>query len=165
VPHLAALTTRDLDGVIAGPLASAGGMIYGIERTPQGDSLVALELPSLAIQRTPLSGRALWGPHQVGDAALLATFDTLVKLQAGPQPRWTRPLPYGPPVATPTEMNGNYLFASVGGTVWSVSAETGEESSKTDLGESLAAGPAVLGSRLLVGGSDGVLHVLTMQGN
>jgi hypothetical protein len=164
-PHLAALTIRDLDGVIAGPLASAAGSIYGVERTPQGDSIVALELPSLAVQRGPLSGRALWGPHQVGDAVLVATLDSLVKLQGGVQPRWTSPLPYGPPVSMPSESNGAYLFASVGGTVWGVAAETGEESSKTDLGESLAAGPAVLGSRLLVGGSDGVLHVVTMQAN
>jgi hypothetical protein len=164
-PHLAALTERTLDGVIAGPLASAGGTIYGVERTPQGDSLLAFELPSLSFQRIPLEGRAIWGPHQVGDAALVATLDTLVKLHGGAQPSWTCPLPYGPPVAPPGELDGDYLFASVGGTVWGVSAATGEESRKSVLPETLAAGPAVLGSRLLVGGSDGVLHVLSMQGN
>jgi outer membrane protein assembly factor BamB len=162
-PHLAALTTRDLDGVIASRLATAGGTIYGVERTPQGDSILAFELPSLAFQRIPLAGRAIWGPHQVGDAVLVATLDSLIKLQGGSQLRWTRPLPYGLPVSPPNEVEGVYLFASANGTVWSISAETGDEASKNETGQSLAAGPAVLGSRLLVGGSDGVLHVLTLQ--
>jgi outer membrane protein assembly factor BamB len=164
-PHLAALTSRDLDGVIALRMATAGETIYGVERTPQGDSILAFELPSLSFQRTQLAGRAIWGPHQVGGAVLVATLDTLVKLEGGPQPRWTQPLPYGPPVAPPSELNGNYLFASVGGTVWGLSTTTGEESSKNVLGESLAAGPAILGARLFVGGSDGVLHMMTIEGN
>lgn len=157
-PHLAALTTRDLDGVIVDRLASAGEVIYGVERSPQGDALLTIELPALTYQKTPLPDRLAWGPYRVGDAVLLATYSSLLRLNGGAQPQWTCPLPYGLPVAPPGELNGDYFFASVGGVVWRVAAETGQEISKTDLNQPLAAGPAVVGSRLLLGGSDGVLH-------
>jgi hypothetical protein len=120
-------------------------------------------MPSLSFQRTSHSGRALWGPHQVEGAVLVATLDSLVKLGGGPTPLWTRPLLHGLPVAPPTEVQGSYLFASAGGVVWSISSESGDESARSMLGESLAAGPTIIGSRLLVGGSDGVLHFLSLE--
>jgi outer membrane protein assembly factor BamB len=158
-PHLAALTERDLDAPLVSNLATAGGVVYGVERTPQGDSLLTFQLPGLAFERTPLPGRLAWGPHQLGDSVLLATHDRLMRWDGGEAPRWVQPLPYGPPLNPPWELNGNYLFASVQGAVWKVAAETGESSSAAEFREPLAAGPAVVGSRLLVSGSDGVLHL------
>ncbi len=163
-PHLAALTTRDLDGVIVDRLAAAGDVVYGVQRTPQGDALLTFELPALSFRITPLADRLAWGPHRVGESVLLATYDSLLRLDGAAEPRWTRPLPYGLPVAPPGELNGDYFFASVGGAVWRVAADTGQELGKTDLNQPLAAGPAVVGSRLLLGGSDGVLHFTPLDG-
>lgn len=159
-PHLAALTTRDLDGVIVSRLARAGDTVYGVERSSQGDALLAFELPALAFRKVPLDGRLAWGPHELDGVVLVATHRSLLRLDGGAEPRWMRPLEHGVPVAPPWIVEGHYLFASVGGTVWRLGAETGQESGRTPIGEPLAAGPAVVGSQLLVGGSDGVLHIV-----
>jgi outer membrane protein assembly factor BamB len=157
-PHLAALTSRNLDGPVVSRLATAGNTVYGVERSTSGDTLLAFE-PSLEFRRIPLPGRLAWGPYEADKSVLLATYDSLICLDGGLQARWTRPLPDGPPIAPPYRLGGDYLFASVRGTVWRVSAETGEEAGKLELHRPLAAGPAVIGSQLFVGGSDGVLHM------
>ncbi|MCA9226246.1 MAG: hypothetical protein KDA47_11570, partial [Planctomycetales bacterium] len=63
-------------------------------------------------------------------------------------------------VGSPTVDGDTLLFASVSGEVWRVDAASGQELGATQLGEPLASGPALFNTRVLLSGSDGVLHVI-----
>lgn len=163
-PNLAELAQVETAAEIVSPLAAAGDTLYGVTRPGPADALVTFHLPDLkAGQETPLSGRVVWGPEQVGELVFFTTDqEGLFCLEAGEKTRWKSPLPYGPLAGKPLADGPDFILASQRGVVWRVAGDSGKEVARVDLGEPLGAGPVAFRGRLLLTGSDGVLHVIRM---
>jgi hypothetical protein len=71
---------------------------------------------------------------------------------------------HGNPAGVPLVSGDHFIFAGVGGSVWSIVAATGEEAGRLDIGEPLGAGPVAYQQRLLLCGNDGTLHVIPSPG-
>ncbi len=165
-PYLAEVAAGQLDVDIASNLAAVGAVVYAVVHTNAGDVLKAISTADLtAGDDIDLQGtRVTWGPHRVGDSVMVVTDNKELRcFQADGAARWEQPaVSHGKPAGLPLDVNGNYVFASQDGTVWVVSAATGEEVAKTDLGEPIGSGAVAFGTRLLLCGSDGALHVVPM---
>ena len=54
----------------------------------------------------------------------------------------------------------DWIFTSASGVIWRVNPASGEQRGKLETGLALAAGPLLVGGRLVAGGQDGSLHVV-----
>jgi hypothetical protein len=75
---------------------------------------------------------------------------------------WKQPLAYGP-VAGAAAKGNRIVMSSTEGVVWTVAAETGQETGKISTHEFLAGDPVLVGKRCLVAGRDGCLHLLDLS--
>jgi outer membrane protein assembly factor BamB len=128
-----------------------------------------------AAKEWELEGRVVWGPERIADLVLVASdSEGLIGLEAGAAQRWISPLPFGPLAGSPLVVDDTVVLASVGGTLWRVSARTGQQipwekaeggnqpRDQFEVNEPLAAGPVAWGRRLLLAGRDGTLYVTAM---
>ena len=150
------------------PLAAPavlGPTVFVATRGVGNDRLMAFGLEDLQPgSEWDLPGRLTWGPCRVGDLVLVATdADQLWGLEQQPEPRWKVALPYGRLVGEPLVSDQSLVLASVRGTVWQISGQTGEEQARVEIGEPLGTGPVQFsGNRLLVCGDDGTIHVINL---
>ncbi|MHC4176450.1 MAG: outer membrane protein assembly factor BamB family protein [Planctomycetota bacterium] len=160
-PHLVARGQQELSQPIVSPVAVTGEVAYAVDAA---GVLAVFELPELTRakhQEQSLSGRCVWGPRLVGRHVMLATDDEKLLCLAGSgELRWRAELPYSPLAGTPLDSGDHYVLAAVGGVVWRVDAETGEELGKIETGRPLGTGPVLLGKQLLLGGRDGSLYIV-----
>jgi outer membrane protein assembly factor BamB len=165
-PHLAPLASATTREPMISPLAVAGTVVYGVDKSK---TLGAYNLQDLVLaQQWPLEGRPVWGPRRVGDRVLLATHDEkaseqqlryrLVCVDADKKLLWQVPLLDGPLAGSPARIGDKYVLASVHGKLWTVDAATGNTAAEADLGLPLGTGPVVLGDQLLIAGHDGTLY-------
>jgi hypothetical protein len=163
-PHLEAVLQADLGNPIDSALAVAGDTVYAVIREPTHDTVVSMAAGDLSVgSNWPLEGRVVWGPEQVGACVLMATdLGQLLCFESGGKQRWTTQLTYGPLTGVPLVHEGHLLLASTSGMVWRVSTADGSETARAEIGEPLRAGPLIFGSQnlLLLGGSDGTLHLI-----
>jgi outer membrane protein assembly factor BamB len=109
----------------------------------------------------PLSGRPVWGPRRIGQRVLLATDDDqLYCFTPDERLLWHVTMTHGPLAGSPAESGGQFILATVPGTIWTIDAESGKEASADDLGRSLGCGPVAYGRHLLVAGRDGTLYLV-----
>lgn len=152
-----------IEAKVVSGFAAAGDTVYGIVRSGNNEILVSYAAADLAAgSEWPLDGNVVWGPMSVADSVLLATDrGKLMCFEAGQKKRWETDLAYGPLVGQPLVESGDFLMASVSGTVWRLSAADGSEKAKFDLLQSLGMGvsPFVAG-RFLLSGSDGTLYII-----
>ena len=111
-----------------------------------------------------LTGRVVWGPSRLQDGILVATdAKELLKVVGAAEPAWKAELNYGPLAGEPLVVGNDLVFASVDGVIWKVNGQTGEEITHLDVGEPLGTGPVQFsGSRLLVCGGDGTVHIVNL---
>jgi hypothetical protein len=164
--NLTELTSNHLNIELATGLAASGETLYGVVRASAGDTVVAISAGGLQVVKEfdLQGGRVTWGPESVGEVVLLVTDEKLLHGYGAAQAAvWPKPaVMHGQPAGRPLVLDGgDYVFASVSGTVWRISA-SGDESGKAELGEPLGAGPVAFGRRLLLCGNDGSLHVIPM---
>ncbi|MCH5376076.1 MAG: PQQ-like beta-propeller repeat protein [Planctomycetes bacterium] len=164
-PHLDAVNQADQGAKIVSALAAAGDTVYAVVREPTSDTVISISANDLAAGSSwPLDGRVVWGPEAVGDGVLMTTDrGKLLCFETGQKQRWTAELPYGPLTGRPLLYEGDLLLASTEGTVWRVAGADGKEIAKNEIGEPLASGPVFFdaqGGLLLLGASDGTLHVI-----
>ena len=162
-PHLAELAQAGLEVEIVSALAAAGDTVYGVVRGSGGDTVVSFAAADLSVgTEWALEGRIVWGPEPMGDVVLMASDqEGVLCFETGQKQRWTSPLTYGALAGRPLEQDSDFILTSVGGVVWRVSGADGTEIQKNELGEPLGGGAVPFGSRLLLSGSDGTLHVVS----
>jgi len=162
-PHLAELAQAGLEVEIVSALAAAGDTVYGVVRGSGGDTVVSFAAADLSVgSEWALEGRIVWGPEPMGDVVLMASDkEGVLCFETGQKQRWTSPLTYGALAGRPLEQDSDFIFTSVGGVAWRVSSADGTELQKMELGEPLGGGAVPFGSRLLLSGSDGTLHVVS----
>lgn len=165
-PFLDEFSSGQLDVDIASDLTAVGDVVYAVVHTSGGDVLKPISANDLSVgDDIDLQGtRVTWDPHRVGDTVMIVTDNKQLRcFKADQKECWEQPgVAYGTPAGLPLEEDGDYIFSSRGGTVWRISGATGKEVSKTDLNEPLASGPIAFGGRLLLCGSDGSMHVVSM---
>ena len=164
-PFMKALARARLDFKFNSPLVAAGQTVYGAVRTASTDMIVAIEADNLEVgQEWDLEGRVTWGPERIGDNIFLVSNDRYLHcFQPGQKRRWSTPSRiHGRPVGPPLQIDGDYVFASQNGMVWRISANSGEELSKVEVGEPLSLGPVAFRDQLLLGGKTGALRVISM---
>ncbi|MBP90677.1 MAG: hypothetical protein CMJ64_28860, partial [Planctomycetaceae bacterium] len=162
-PFLEAAATAKLDVNIDSPLATVGDTVYGVVKNSGGDVIVAINAADLSVtKQIALEGHIKWGPVQVDDSVFcLSDTDGLICFGAAGEERWKTASGFdGDPAGEPLRVGADYIFALLDGSVVSLSAETGEQVAKTNVGEPLGAGPVTFGELLLLPGHDGVLHLI-----
>jgi hypothetical protein len=156
--ELAALSARPLDNDVVGPWAAVARTCCAVTRSGTEDAAVAYTLPDVvAAQKAPLSGRLLWGPQRVGDAILVATGNELLCLDSTLAQRWKMTLDHGPVIGQPLCVDTRLWLSAEDGILWQIDMATGHVMATVEVGEPLASGPFLYGSRLLVAGQCGVL--------
>jgi outer membrane protein assembly factor BamB/outer membrane biosynthesis protein TonB len=138
-------------------LALAGDKVfYAVDAT---STLAAFKLPELQRGTTwPLEDGCTWGPWSAGDRVLLASGARKFRcLDAGQKLLWQAEYAFGQPVGKPCRTGSNFLLAFAGGVVCRIDGASGKELGNLDVGQALAAGPTIVGTRLFVGTPDGSL--------
>jgi outer membrane protein assembly factor BamB len=164
-PHLKAMASKQLEFEVVSPLAASGPLVVGVVRGDRGDTVVAFQSNNLEIaEETPLQGRVTWGPRRVGDLVFLTTdSEGLLCYESGAKLRWKSALPHGALAGPPVNQEGQLLLASKSGFVWTVDRQTGATTGEAlEVGEPLGAEPVVFPRGLLLPGSDGAVHLVTM---
>ncbi|MCO6455685.1 MAG: PQQ-binding-like beta-propeller repeat protein, partial [Pirellulaceae bacterium] len=165
-PHLRAAATVQLEFDLVGSLAATPGEILGVTRRGGSDTVVAFAPNDLQIkQEFPLQGRVTWGPQRVGDLVFMTNdVEGLLCFEAGPKIRWKTALPHGALAGPPVAQGDKFLLASQSGMVWRVEAQTGAASGDPiDVGEPLGDAPVIFPNGLLLPGSDGAVHLVTLN--
>ncbi len=162
-PHLAAVAEGPTAGPTERPLAAAGDTIYAVHNGSTGQTLAAYNLENLARGTTwPLTGRCKLGPVAVGDRVYVADEESLYCLSQGQQLAWKSPLEGRSLACPPLLKDGNLILVHRSGTLTRLAADSGETIASAEVGEPLGPAAWVLGQRLLVGGADGVLHLVNL---
>lgn len=160
-PHLVALAEADVGGPLTAPPAAVGDWVY----LSRGDGEVQCRrLSDLSMAETwTLDGAAIWGPQRIGEHVLLASdANELVSCDALGRLRWKTTLDGGPLAGTPVQRNASLIATTAGGAVLRIGADDGNVQGSVDVGQPLVSGPLVVGSRLLVAGADGCLHMVAI---
>jgi hypothetical protein len=104
------------------------------------------------------------GPAAVGGQVYLADAESLYCLGEGQQLLWKSPLQGRSLARPPLVKDGDLIVVRRDGGLLRLAADTGEEIASIDLGEPLGPAAWLLGQRLLIGGADGVLHLVNLPG-
>ncbi|MGE0608641.1 MAG: PQQ-binding-like beta-propeller repeat protein [Pirellulales bacterium] len=160
-PHLTAAREVSLTDSITSPLAVLDGQVYGVDAQ---DRLVVFQLADLSrAGEQQLAGKATWGPRTVGSLVLLATAEgELLAFQQGKQ-LWRTMLTHGPLSGSPIVHDGRILLTATQtgrGTLYSLSAEDGQETGHLELGRPAAGGPVPIGKLLAIAGHDGTQYLV-----
>ena len=155
-PSLREAAAASASGKISSALAVVGTTAYvGYASGEVG----CFALPGLTEAKPQsVGGRCDWGPRRIGDRVLLSTDKgRLCCFDGKPAPVWNVAASYGPLAGSPWAAGESIYLASQSGMVWRISAATGEEQGKADVGCPLGTGPVLLGDRLYVGSRDGCI--------
>ncbi|MCA9196564.1 MAG: PQQ-binding-like beta-propeller repeat protein [Planctomycetales bacterium] len=161
-PHLDAALQSDTELQPIAPLAVAGERVYTVQRDVGADSVVAIQTSDLQpINETwDLNGRISYGPVSVaGKLALLSTDAGELAAYGGNGPLWKIDFPHGDLAGDPAVSGSDLLVCTVQGKVVRIAAATGQELGMVDIGEPLDSGVVLFGSRIVVVGGDGTIHV------
>lgn len=155
-PHLAAAAEAETSSPIVSSLALLDDRIFAV--TSEG-KLVSFRLPTLEpADPSTIEGNVVLGPARVGQQALLATDrDRLLCIDGDGSRRWEVELLYGPLAGPPVELDGAIYCAAVGGTVWRLDPQSGSETARVELGETLDSALVAYGSRFLIAARDGTV--------
>lgn len=173
------LASVDLEQPLLGATAIVGQSLFAATAGPSADFLVAFDSGSLEVQNKHLlDGRITWGPYAAGSWVLVRTDDGQLRgFTAEGQPSFAVPLPEGKLVAGVTLMgmaagdaaasageekpasDAVAIVAGQAGWLVSVSLADGQLVGQRHLGQPLSAPPLLVGKRLLVPGSEGIVYI------
>ena len=159
-PHLEAVKTVDVGpSPLTTPLAVVGQRILAGTEAGQ---LAVFTMPDLTPgEAIDIGGRVAWGPHPAGDGLLLVTETNDLLLVGGDGAiRWRRALAHGPLAGKPLNDESSVLVVHQDGGLERISLADGAEAAFEELGQPAAAGPALLGERVVVVTPDGALLVV-----
>lgn len=160
-PHLESLGETVVQADLVGSLSVAGDTLYGVSRTSGGDALVSFSGPNLLPgEPQSLEGRITFGPLAAGGLVFVADDKKLLACETGGKVRWTQPLTHGMLSATPIPLEQDFLIITRSGSVYRIAGDSGQEIALVETGEPLTGVTGKIGPRLLVAGSDGVIHAI-----
>jgi outer membrane protein assembly factor BamB len=164
-PHLAQVASAEVQVEIVSPLAAVGESLFAVVRGRATDSLATFAAADLAPgAETPLKGRVVFGPAEVGPRAFVASdLGGLFCVDEKGASLWNAPLSKGRPAGAPLAEGGDYVLALDDGRVSRLDGQTGRETAATSVGQPLGAAPISFAGRLLLTGSDGTLHVVSLE--
>jgi len=156
--HVASAAEATLASPMTSDAAVVGDVVYLVDAEEQ---LQRLRLPDLkADSPLPLGARAAWGPRRAGRHVFIATEDDkLVCLDGDGNQAWDVIMAHGALAGAPLPVGEDYLFAYADGIVTRVEGASGKELARIETGHPLGAGPILLGSKVLLAGSDGTLYL------
>jgi len=140
-------------------LATVGDVVCGVARGDAQDSLEFYNGPDLSkLDASDVDGRVTWGPYAAGEMFLaysetsgLAAHDTTGKS------KWKTAMPQQALVGPPVVQGDDILINSKAGSMFRITAQSGEIKAVIKIGESLSGAPYVFGNALLFPGSEGTL--------
>lgn len=162
-PFLAASGEAELPGELVGAPATVGDNVAVASRGETNDELRLLQAATLAesgVHR--LDGRVTAGPYPAGEICLLELAGNRLLAADSSGIRWTVDLPRGELAGPPLAVGGGLILVHVRGGVSRIDPATGKETAGVEVGEPLGGAVALFGTRLLIGGRDGVLHMVPL---
>ncbi|MEM8910961.1 MAG: PQQ-binding-like beta-propeller repeat protein [Planctomycetota bacterium] len=171
------LASVQLDQPLLGPALAMGGMYVATTAGPSADTLIGFQQGDLSTSfNTLVNGRVLWGPVRAdgpsggpADAtALLITDDQTLRAydSSGTQKFEVSLATLGPRPGVPLDrvvtVGTRWLITGRDGWLMVLDSETGEVVGVDHLNQPLSAEPLVVGSRLLVPGSEGVIYITSI---
>jgi outer membrane protein assembly factor BamB len=163
--QLALVGQSSTSGPIASPLVQTGSTGFGVIRQERSDAVGGFDARgAAAFEPIPLQGRVEAGPFAVGGLALVAAEpDGLVCIASDGKIRWQLPPDRGPIAGPPAALpEGDLLIAFQSGIVCRLDASSGKELAQHDVGEPLAGPVCLVGQQVLLAGSDGVVHRISI---
>jgi len=164
-PQLTAVGESRLSGPVVSPLVLAGSTIVGVIRQERSDAVAGFDARGgAAFEPVTLEGRVEAGPFAVGGLAFVAAEpDGLVCFGSDGKVRWQQPLDHGP-LAGPLLAcaDGDLLTIHQSGEVCRVDAASGKELARHSVGEPLSGPASLFGEHVLLAGSDGVVHRISI---
>lgn len=167
-PQLVASTQVSTEKKLIGRLAALGDSVFAAARDVGADMVVSWNAADLQPQSEwQLDGRVATGPTRIGNGVLVTTDNNeMIRWSGQAEPDWKIPMPYGPLAGEPLTVGQDLICASISGMIWKVDGGTGQETAQLDVGEPLGTGPIQFaGSRLLVCGGDGTVHIVGFPAN
>lgn len=155
------LATKDLGKPFLGRIAAVGDTLLATTSGPSADFIVSHELLSLnEKKKSLLEGRVVWGPYSVGGLALLQTDDSVLRaINAECEQQFSLEVPPGLPVGRPTLDGDKIMLAGRTGWVVLIDPSSGQLAGQTSIGQPISATPLVVGSQVLVPGTEGVVYI------
>jgi len=111
-----------------------------------------------------LPGRWTGGPWPFGDAAIIGLDGGRLACAVGDEIRWTTEPGDLQPAAPPLVLDQKLVVTTATGKVQVVNLQSGELLGSVEIGQPLGQAFAAAENELLIAGSDGVLHRITMPG-
>ena len=157
------LVARAESDELAVPLVSGVAVVGSVVSVADAENfLMSFALPDLKIgPRTNLNASVAWGPRRIGDYVLIATAQNeLLCFGKTGDLLWRIPLSEGPLAGDPLAEDNDFILATKSGTVSRISAQSGQQRNKVNLGQPLASGPVPFGKQWVLVGHDGTLLVI-----
>jgi outer membrane protein assembly factor BamB len=166
-PFLAEVRHIDLDYE---PVAAAlvGKTVLVVARRESRDEILSYAFPALTVGKSiPLEGRvSTSGLRGAGTHAFCESGNgQLLLLSETGELIWQVDLQGNALAGLPLRQGENWVAVCNNGEVLSLDGATGESKPATDAGQPLLGQAQLFGSRLIAGGADGTLHILSVPGN
>lgn len=160
-PTLGKEAEARVEGDLVSPIGVAGDFVYAVVREGAGDTLQLFQAGNLATgMKIQLGGRYKAGPFNVGDKIFIELQERKLLCIEQDRIAWQIDLARGPLSARPQLLGNDLLLLHSAGAVARLNFADGKETAFVDAGEPLGEVVTVFGNRLLVGGRDGVLHIV-----
>lgn len=164
-PYLAETRNIDLDYDPVS-IAAVGGLVLIVARGQTNDEVLAYNPVNLEVsQKWPIDGRV--GPRGLetaGGAIFCEAAGEFWKFSDKAALAWKAIIPDGELlVGPPTSSGSDWLVVATSGKVYSLNGASGDPTLMGSAREPLAGQAQLFGSRLVVGGADGSLHVLPLK--
>jgi outer membrane protein assembly factor BamB len=151
-----------VEGDIVSPLAVSGDFAYAVVREGAGDVLQVFQTGNLAkTVKLQLGGRFKAGPFGVGNKIFVELQERKLLCIEQDRQAWQIDLARGPLSGRPQLIEADLLLLHASGVIARLNAADGKETAVADAGEPLGEVVTPFNRSLLVGGRDGVLHVVT----
>lgn len=158
-----------VEGDLVSPIATQGDLVYAVVREGAGDSLQPFQAGNLQPgAKLSLGGRYKAGPFAVGDKIFIELQERKLLCIEKERQAWQIDLTRGPLSGRPQLFGNDLLLLHAAGAVARLNLADGKETAFADAGEPLGEVVTIFhnpsqpaNDRLLVGGRDGVLHIVT----
>jgi outer membrane protein assembly factor BamB len=161
------LSSKDIEFELLGPAAAVNGAMVATATGPSSDFVMGYDMTTLEKKfQVLLQGRVTWGPVEAGQQCLILTDDSMLRaITADGQEAFAVSMPPGLPVGKPLLNEGKIILCGATGWLVTIDPAGGQIVGTSDLGQPLSATPMLLGGRLLVPGSEGVVYVADIPAN
>ncbi len=160
---LRALTEKDLEFPLDGPLAIVDARVAAVQKTETEDELICIDPTSLEIAASlTLDARRVSGPFSLEDGAIVQTARGLVKFDQEANVLWESSIRTSALVGRPLLLDDKMVVATKSGELWVLAADTGEVIGNVHTRQPFASAPQLQSGGVLIGGEEGVVLALPL---